>query len=162
MTGRERAARLVAIRVLKDRIAEEERALREDAVADLMVGEKVVGALPTDDQPEPIGYVQLTKGRESATVVDADALLSWAEKYAPDEVVTTRSVRPSFVAAVLSAVKKDGGWVDPATAEVVDVDGVEVSTGSPILTVKPNADAHRLVLEALAGRRFALPGGDGS
>lgn len=160
LTPRERAVRLLAIRVLKDRIAEEEKALRDDAAADLLVGEKVVGALLDDQELAPIGYVQLTKGRESAAVVDRDALLAWAEKYAPGEVITTRAVRESFITHLLAEVKQVGGWFDRDTGEIVPVDGVEVRTGSPILQVKPNDDADRLVVEALAGRRMALPGGE--
>lgn len=155
LTAHDRAARLLALRVIKDWIAAEDRKLRDEMCAELVVGERYSGLLDPADKESLLGFVQLTKARETASVVDGEALLAWVEEHCPGEVVTTRSVRPAFVTALLASVKADGGWISP-DGELVDVDGVEVRTGSPTLTVKPTAEADGLVREALAARRLAL------
>lgn len=155
LTQRERATRLLALRVLSDWIKAEDRKLRDESVAELVVGERVSGLLDPADEKTLLGFVQLTKARETAAVVDGDALLAWVEAHAPTEVVTTRSVRPAFVQALLAAVKADGGFVT-GDGELLEVDGVEVRCGSPTLTVKPTAEADGLVRDALADRRLQL------
>lgn len=163
MTKEERATRLLAIRVLKDWIATEERQLRDDTAASLMVGERVPGALDPRDQETLLGFVQLTKARETVSVTDREAFTEWVAEHAPGELVeipAREDVRSSFVAAVTAAVKKDGGWIDPATGELLIVDGVETTVGQPTLTVKPTAEADALVADAIASRRLQLtPGG---
>lgn len=156
LTAHDRATRLLALRVLKDWIAAEDRALREEMCADLVVGERYSGLLDPADKESLLGFVQLTKGRESATVTDPAALLAWVEDHCPDEVVTTRQVRPAFVTALLGSVKADGGWIEPHTGQLLDVPGIEVRTASPTLTVKPTAEADALVAEAVATRRLPL------
>ncbi|SNR32772.1 hypothetical protein [Blastococcus mobilis] len=156
LTAHDRATRLLALRVLKDWIAVEDRKLRDEMCAELVVGERYSGLLDPADKESLLGFVQLTKARETASVVDPEALLAWVEEHCPSEVITTRSVRPAFVQALLASVKADGGWVDPETSELLEVKGVEVRTGSPTLTVKPTAEADALVAEALAARRLQL------
>lgn len=156
LTAHDRATRLLALRVLKDWIAVEDRRLREEMCAELVVGERYSGLLDPADRESLLGFVQLTKARESAVVVDQAALLAWVEKHCPGEVVTTRSVRPAFVQALLGSVKADGGWIDPETSELLEVDGVAVRTGSPTLTVKPTAEADQLVADAVASRSLRL------
>ncbi len=156
MNAKERAARLLALRVLSDWIKAEDRRLREETVAELVVGERVPGLVDDTDPETLLGFVQLTKGREAATVTDGPALLAWVEEHCPGEVVTTRTVRPAFVTALLASVKRDGGWVDPATHEVLDVDGIAVTVASPTLTVKATAEADALVADAIATRRIPL------
>jgi hypothetical protein len=156
VSAHDRATRLLALRVLKDWIAVEDRKLRDEMCAELVVGERYSGLLDPADKETLLGFVQLTKARESATVTDSDALLAWVEAHCPGEVVTTRSVRPAFVTALLASVKADGGWIDPGTSELLEVDGIAVRTGSPTLTVKPTAEADGLVSEALAARRLRL------
>lgn len=159
-TSREVATRLLAIKTVWDWLAKEERDLRDGLAAGLMVGERVPGALDPDDPDTLLGFVQLTKGRETTTVTDPAALLAWCEEHAPGEVVTTRSVRPAFITALLASVKADGGWIHPETYELVPVDGVDYRAGAPVLTVKATAEADALVAEALASRRLAIePGG---
>lgn len=159
LTAHEQATRLLAIRVVKDWIAAEEKTLREATAAGLMVGERVPGALDPGDPDTLLGFVQLTKAREAVSVVDPAALLAWVETHCPSEVVTTRQVRPAFLVALLASVKADGGWIDPSTSELLEVDGVEVRTGSPVLTVKPAVEADALVAEAFRSRRLELAPG---
>jgi hypothetical protein len=160
VTARDRAARLLALRVIKDWITAEDRRLREEAAAELLVGETVKGLADPADKGSVLGFVQLTKARESWSVTDPDALLEWVEAVAPTEVVTTRQVRPAFIAAVLADCKSHGTWISP-DGELLAPDGVEVRTGSPTLMVKPTAEADYLVADALAARRLELgPGWD--
>jgi hypothetical protein len=158
MSARDVATRLIALKVVKDWLAKEERELRDDLAAGLMVGERVPGALDASDPETLLGFVQLTKARESVSVTDKEAFMEWVAEHAPQEIVTIparEDVRTSFVAAVTTAVKRDGGWVTP-DGELITVDGVEVTTGAPILTVKAVAEADGLVKDALASRRLEL------
>lgn len=156
MTAKDRASRLLALRVLADWIKAEDRRLRDETVAELVVGERVPGLVDDTDPETLLGFVQLAKGREAATVTDSAALLAWVRGHYPGEIVTTPSVRPAFVTALLAAVKRDGGWTDGATGELLEVDGITVTTSSPTLTVKPTAEADALVADAIATRRIPL------
>ena len=158
LTDREVATRLLAIAVLEKRIATEKAALKAAASAELIVGERVSGYLdPADRQGTALGHVQLTKARESWSVTDPQTLLDWAQTNAPGEIETktVTTVRPAFIAALLAACKTDGGWVSP-DGELLEVDGVECRTGSPILTVKPNDEADALVAAALIEGRLQI------
>ncbi len=157
-TPREIATRLLAIKTVKDWLAKEERDLRDGLAAGLMVGERVPGALDPTDPDTLLGFVQLTKARESVHVADKDAFMEWVAEHAPSEIITVpakEDVRTSFVAAVTAAVKDHGGWVT-TDGEFLVVDGVESTVGSPILTVKATAEADALVSAALASRRLEL------
>jgi hypothetical protein len=158
MSARDVATRLLAVNVVKSWLAKEERELRDDLASGLMVGERVPGALDPADAETLLGFVQLTKARESVSVTDKEAFMEWVAEHAPEEIVTIpakEDVRTSFVTAVTTAVKRDGGWVTP-DGELIPVDGVEVTTGAPILTVKATAEADGLVADALASRRLEL------
>ena len=157
LTAREKAARLLALRVLTDRIKVEENTLRAELVAELMVGERQAGALDPADPATLLGFVQLTKARESWVVTDPAAFLAWCERVAAEEVVTTRAVRASFTAAVLADCKSHGAWISP-DGELLAPDGVDVRIGSPVLTVKATAEADALVAEAFASHRMAIGG----
>lgn len=164
MNDREIATRLIAIRVLKDWLAAEDRRLREQAGASLMVGERVSGALDPADKDTLLGFVQLTKARESVSVTDKEAFTEWVAAAAPSELVeipARTDVRSSFVQAVLTEVKAHGGWISPE-GELLAPDGVELVTGSPIITVKATAEADALVAEALRTRRLELTPGGGA
>lgn len=157
LSRQEMATRLLAIAVVKGRIAEEERRLRVALTAGLVTGAREAGVIdPADPEGTALGFVTKKKGATSARVTDPAALLGWAREFAPSEVVNVPTVRPAFVTRLLDAVKKDGGWVDPETSELIDVDGVQVVTGDPGLMVKASDEADRLVSEALAGHRLAL------
>lgn len=159
MTSRDDAARLLVLRVVKDWVAAEEKSLRTSVTADLVVGERVPGVLDPGDPDSLLGFVQKVKGRETVAVTDREAFMEWVAEHAPGELVkipAREDVRTSFVAAVVSAVKADGGWTDPSTGELIPVDGVESVVSEPTLTVKPTAEADGIVRDALASRRLAL------
>lgn len=166
MSARDLASRLLALRVVTDWIKSEDRELRAAAAADLVVGERVTGLADPADKESVLGFVQLTKARESWSVTDRDALLDWVAEHAPGELVTVPArddVRASFVTVLLDSAKKHGGWLDPATGELVPLDGVvECRTGEPVLTVKPTAEADGLVRDALAARRLQITPGGGA
>jgi hypothetical protein len=153
--ARDAATRLLALKVAADWIAAETKRLRESLSAELMVGERVPGALDHDDKDTLLGFVQLTKGRQTVSITDPDAFLAWVEAVAPTEVITTRAVRSSFAAAVLADVRSLGGWVSP-DGELLMPDGLVERMGEPVLTTKVRAEADALVREAIASRRLEL------
>lgn len=155
MSGREQAARLLALRVVKDWVAVEERALRDSVTDALVVGERVPGVLDPADPDSLLGFVQKIKGRESWTVTDAEGFLAWVERTAPTEVVTVKKVRESFITSVLAECKSHGGWISP-DGELLAPDGVEARVGDPTITVKPTAEADGLIRQALASRLLEL------
>jgi hypothetical protein len=164
LSDREIATRLLALKVAADWIRAEDRRLREQAGASLMVGERVSGALDPTDKDTLLGFVQLTKPRESVSVTDKEAFTEWVAAVAPSELVeipARTDVRSSFVQAVLAEVKAHGGWISPE-GELLAPDGVEVVTGQPIITVKATAEADSLVAEALRTRRLELTPGGGA
>lgn len=159
MTPKERAVRLLALRVAQAWLAKEEKELRSALNAELTTGERVAAALdPANPDDTLLGFVQRKAGAKSIRVTDRPALIEWARVHAPDELqtVTTTDLRSSFVASVSAAVKSDGGWHDPATGEFVDVPGVELVQGDPTLAVSVTAEADALVADALASRTLEL------
>ncbi len=151
------ATLLVASRVLADQLKAVDAALRAQAGAGMLVGERAVAAVGDT----PIGTVTRTKPRDGSTtaaVTDEAALIAWCDVHAPTEVQTVRSVRVGFQRVLLDAAK-NGGWVDKATGEVVDVPGVTVTEGAPGapgLMVKPAEDAEGVLRAAWQDGRLAL------
>lgn len=144
------ALRLIALRVLKDTVGEADATVRQQTQAGMLVGDRVTAALGA----EVIGHVQLTKGRGgsvSAVVEDEAALLAWVTEHHPDEVVTTRSVRRSFLTHLLDTVRAEGVYVDKRSGEAMDLPGVSLSSSAdspPTLAVKPTAGAAEAVRQA--------------
>lgn len=160
MSDRLAATRLIAARVLRDLLAEQDSQLRQDMQAGMVVGDRATAVVYENDEPVVVGHVQLTKGTSTTTaaVTDAEALLAWVKEHAPTEVQTVELVRPSFQKTLLDQVKSVGGWLDPATGELLDVEGVTVTpaTPRPTLTVKPTDDAADVVRRAWADGRLSL------
>lgn len=174
-TERDLAVRLVALRVLADRVKAADLEVRAQMQAQMVVGDRVTATLhPTEEEQSPtvVGHVQLTKGRAgstTATVTDEQALLAWVTQHHPTEVVTTESVRRSFLTVLLEAIRNDGGWYDKKTGEQVTLPGVDVISGpdgTPTLAVKPTPAAAVEIPEAWADGRLAwseltaLPAGE--
>lgn len=151
MSRRDTATRLLLSRVVRDRLTEADKAIREQARTDFdMPGVREIGVIGD----EQIGSVALTKGKTSWTVTDPQALLEWVKANVPDEVVTTETVRSSYVQAVLARAKNDGVAVDPFTGEVIP--GIECKTSEPSLNVKPSDDAPETIARALADGRLSF------
>lgn len=151
MNSRELTTRLIAVAVLKKTLTEHENAMRAHLREQLLPGDRQQGAimpLDLDAAPGKVGYALLTEGSQSWRVTDPAALLAWAKEATPGEVVVREEVRPAFLSVLLAACKDHGGWLNPTTGEVVDVPGIDCKVGDPVLQVKPNADAGRLINEA--------------
>lgn len=75
-------------------------------------------------------------------VVDEWALLRWVEKNRPDEVVTTKSVRSSYVQALIANAKRQPEKVpiDPETGAIIP--GIEIPEGERAgrLSVRPTPE----------------------
>lgn len=155
MSRRDTATNLIVSKVVRDRLAAEDKAYREQAREDFdMPGVRDIGVIGSGDDAQQIGSVQLTKGRETWTVTDPDALLAWVKANAPDEIVTTEAVRSSYVQALLNRAKADGVAVNAFTGE--EIPGIEQRTTEPTLTVKPSADAAQTIAQALADGTLTL------
>lgn len=155
------ATRLIAARILKDLIGEQDTQLRADMQTGMLIGDRATAVVyDTDGEPVIVGHVQLTKGSSSTTaaVTDPAALLAWVKEHAPTEIQTVESVRLSFQKALLDHVKADGGWVDAETGVLIEVDGITVSppSGKPTLVVKPTEVAAEVIKSAWADGRLAL------
>ena len=151
MSRRDTATNLLISRVVRDRLAAADKAYREQAREDFDVpGVRDIGVIGD----EQVGSVQLTKPRESWTVTDPAALLAWVKANAVDEVVTTETVRPSYVQALLARAKEDGIAVDRVSGEPIP--GIERRTSEPTLTVKPSEDAAQVIAQAFADGRLSF------
>lgn len=173
-TVEELVVRLLVLKVLAARVAEADGDSRAEVHGRLDVGVSLPGYLTDADRAaarrgerdRSLGKVGLSRPSESWRVTDVDALTAWVLEHAPDEVEHKPVVRASFLAALTAACKKDGGWVDPETSELLVPDGMELKLGTPTLQVRPSADAGDLVAEALASGllhpdgTLALPAGD--
>lgn len=154
LSQREIAQRLLALRVVMDRIKAEDARLRKIAKEQMRSGDRVTGYL--DESADPLGFVTLSKPVETPTIVDERAFTEWVKALAPTEIVT--SVRESFTKVLLEEVKSHGGWISP-DGELLAVEGVEVVKSSPRLSVLPTAEADQLIADALsAGRLQLMPG----
>jgi len=155
------ATRLVALRVLKDAVAAADTATRAALLDALLVGDRATAAVTgPDGKPVTIGTVTATKpsaGSTTAAVTDPDALINWCSFYAPTEVQALVIVNPAFQRKLLDACKREGGWFDRDTGEIVAVDGVTVTPptgGQPGLMVKPADNADTEVRAAWADGRL--------
>lgn len=150
MSRRDTATRLILSRVVRDRLTEADKAIREQARTDFdMPGVREIGVIGD----EQIGSVSLAKGRESWVVTDPAALLAWVKANRPSEVVTVEQVRPSYIGALLMQAKKDGA---PVTSGGELVPGIEQRTGDPSLNVKPSEDAAQTIAQAFADGVLSL------
>ncbi len=151
VSARELTTKLIAVAVLRKQLTDVENAMRAHLREQLLPGDRQQGAimpLSLDASPGKVGYALLTEGSQSWRVTDPAALTAWAKEATPGEVVVREEVRPAFLSVLLAACKDHGGWLNPTTGEVVDVPGIECKTGDPVLQVKPNGDAHRIITDA--------------
>ncbi len=151
MNSRELTTRLIAISVLRKQLTEVENAMRAHLREQLLPGDRQQGAimpLSLDAAPGKVGYALLTEGSQSWRVTDEAKLLAWVKELTPVEVVVKETVRPAFVYALLKECKEHGGWLIQDTGEVLDVPGIECKTGEPVLQIRPNEDAPRIITEA--------------
>lgn len=157
LSDREIVTRLLVLKVLEARVAELKGDLREAGARALRVGDNMAGYLDGDDRA--LGRVGLSKPSQTWKVVDVDVLTAWVEVHAPSEIERRPVIRNSFLAPLMAGCKTHKGhWLNPATGELVEIDGVELSTGTPTLTVKASEDAEAIVSAAIAAGRLGLDG----
>lgn len=154
MKGAARSA--MAAQLLSSVIAAEYKPVKADLLGEMVdAGVERVGV--TSDDGAKLGSVSVTPGRTSARVVDDRAFLAWVADRYPQEVV--QMVRESFTRMILEAAAAADAPVDVKTGEVLP--GVEIVSGEPYLTVRPNADAKVRMRETLlASGLLQLPAGD--
>ncbi|GJF06722.1 hypothetical protein [Pseudonocardia sp. D17] len=145
------AARQLVAKVLADAIAAEVKAARAALEPTIRPGGKVVAVLPTGEE---VGDVQRTKVALSAVVTDEDALMAYVERARPDEIVTTRAIRPSYLSALLADAKRqlddpDGdGLVVDADGEIVP--GIELLPGSSSYRPTVSPAGRKVIRQKLA------------
>ena len=141
---------LVVLAVLRKRIADADVTLR-DQVRDSLKPGATSPVYLDDVEIGTVQYARGSKGRTTAAVTDELRLLQWARIHAP-HLITEHVNVPGQT--VLLGAAKTGGWVDVATGELLEVDGITVTeggSGAAILRVVPNDDAPVVVQRAVAG-----------
>jgi len=150
--------RLLVLKVLTARIEEADADTRADVHGQLDVGDSRSAYLTPEDaaaarrgeEDRLLGKVGLSRPSRSWKVTDQEKFTAWVLEHAPDEIDHKPVVRNSFITAVLASCKKDQGWVDPLTHEVLIPAGVELTLGRATLQVRPSEHAADLVAEAMA------------
>jgi hypothetical protein len=79
-----------------------------------------------------VGSVTRVGGKEAPRITSSGKFLAWVQECHPEQ--TEMIVRPGYTEALLSAMKKTGRPIDPASGEVVP--GVEMAETSSYLTVR--------------------------
>jgi hypothetical protein len=103
---------------------------------------------------QPIGKVTMKNAAMYWSISDPAAFLAWVTEHRPDEVVNTPSVNAAFQKVVLDLAKRKTGdrEVIDIQGEVVPVEsipGISYRQGDPTMTVEPNKDAERIILDLL-------------
>lgn len=128
---------------------------RQKLLADsgLGVGDRVGVRVPGPDGAQVrVGTVRVDPGAR-VVLFDERKLVAFVREHAPTEL--TEAVRPKFREELTRQIKEHGGWVNPATGEVVPVPGAVVEERGPRVYVAPEEGAAELIRQAHA--RGALP-----
>ncbi|MFD4880040.1 hypothetical protein ACFWOB_42685 [Streptomyces sp. NPDC058420] len=135
---RDAVTRQAVLGALLDQIKDEYKDAKSTADNLLERQYKASGTTKTDatlPNGTKVGSVSRQGGERAAQVVDEDAFRAWVRDHYPTEHVVefvparvVTSVRPSFSGKVLAEATAAGTarYIDPATAEVHDVPGVEI------------------------------------
>lgn len=154
------AARALFARVLADEVAAEVAKARALLEPTMRPGARVPAVLPDGRE---IGAVTKSKRTTSAAVTDADALLDYVRRTRPDEVITTHTIRSSYLTWLLGDAKAQLTNPDNTDGLVVDgagevVPGISLVHGGssyrPDVTAEGRA-AVRQVLAELLGRELS-------
>lgn len=116
--------------------------LRDDLTADARAEYAEQGTAPTWRLPD-IGTVSLPVSKETVYVTDEQALVEWAKRDWPGEVVTVESIRPAFLKVLLENVAVAAGEVavDSGTGEIIPGLAVRVAGTPGSLSFRPTTDA---------------------
>lgn len=164
------ALQLTVLKVLLNRVKVVDADLRAQAGTEYAPGDQVPAYLTETDRKagtNRLGRVGMSRPREEWKVTDPDKLAAWVAEHFPGEIETRPTVRNAFLGRLLDSCKTKGGWLLSTTGELLDVPGIECSTGTRgVLTVTLGEDADDLVAAALAegrvrfdGERLAIEGG---
>jgi len=133
--------------------------LNPEAVAEMTPGERLAAKFGGQlaawvSMPQP-----------STRVSDHDKLAAWCRKHLPQALYQVERCRPETATALVDDVKRQGGWLDVESGEVIPVDGI--TTGDPSPRVDLEDCAGDVIMRAwpeireTAGVMLALPAGEG-
>ena len=134
----------VVLKVLADKVKARRDGVNRELSAALDPGDRKTAALASGVK---VGTVSYTNGRAAAAVVDERAFMAWVAANRPDEIVQT--VRDSYRAYLLEEVRANGGLLDMATGEAVEIPGVAVRAGSPYLSVRADPAGMTALADAI-------------
>ena len=102
--------------------------LNGEALAEMTVGER----LAVKFGGQVAAWLSLPKPASRASVSNKELFTAWVEKHMPDEIETVKTVRPGTQKTLLDAAKANGGkWLNKATNEYVDIDGISFGISDP-------------------------------
>lgn len=171
--------RVATLKVISEYTAEQYKAVREQAAADLGPGDRRMVRSPMGNHK--LGSVYMTDPKPTATITDREALTDWYGQHYPELIVDGYEVaasdkelidllwvhaphllrkRRQIKAEALSDLRKGcaamGVVVGPGGE--ADVPGVEVSTADGVVTCRPDDGALLAVMELVGAQRIALDG----
>ena len=131
-----------------------DRLIRQKAILDLLTkandetrAEAKLLYRPGSADATAAGRVSMAKGRTAARVTDRGALTAWLKAHNIDgAIIVTETINPALVAALCAS---KGEMIDPATGEVCQVPGIEVTTADPYLTVTTTPEGKEWALGVL-------------
>ena len=137
-----------------------DRLIRQKAILDLLTkandetrAEAKLLYRPGSADATAAGRVSMAKGRTAARVTDRGALTAWLKAHNIDgAIIVTETINPALVAALCAS---KGEMIDPATGEVCQVPGIEVTTADPYLTVTTTPEGKEWALGVLGS--LAMP-----
>ena len=137
-----------------------DRLIRQKAILDLLTkannearAEAKLLYRPGSADATAAGRVSMAKGRTAARVTDRGALADWLKAHSIDgAIIVTETVNPALVASLCAS---KGEMIDPATGEVCQVPGIEVTTADPYLTVTTTPEGKEWALGVLGS--LAMP-----
>lgn len=151
MDAKELTRLALTVSVVKAKVTQADAALRERLGMMLDPSERVPGRIGD----AKIGSASKTDPKPTARVVNGELFRAWVKENRPEEIVTVEAVRSSFESALLKIVTECGGMTTP-DGEVVDVPGVEVVPGVPVVRVVPEKGAEDVIAAALAADGLTL------
>jgi len=140
------AAAAVAVKVIGEYVDLVSGALRDHLEQRVRPRETVTAVLPNGDE---VGQVGRSRPAQRVVVNDEAALLAWVQEHRPDEVITTSTIRTSFLTYLKRQATQLGHAVDESTGEIIP--GIEVVEGTSSYRVTPSTEGRAAVLGMLNG-----------
>lgn len=131
-------------------VEREAKAVKDAARAELMEALPFGDAVAGRCGDELLCKAAWSKASQKIVVADERALVAWVKEHHPTEIV--ESVNTAYV----KSLKQVGGVV--IDADGLPVDGMEVQTGSPYLSVRSEKGALELVARMVADGLVTLDG----